>query len=323
MKAYELDKAIASNTLGNAVMLYGESHFLIEHYRGGLGHVPADANLLTLYHDEYDFDAAKTHLSQPSLFGDSNILIIKSEKKIAKKELDTLVELCLKNPTNRLLYLYYGTDYKTSNKSFLRKKGADEIRFFHPRANDAVKILLKEAQKRSITIDYNSALYLYQSQNSDLSLAFNELGKLELIQKPITPKEIDSVVYGLAEVKIEQFLDELLNKRPYIHLLERLLESGEDEIRIVTALSGYITQLYLFKSFIKLHGIMDSKAVLGYKLPKQIEQTRAALAIKISNSAYKNGLKTLLEAEFTMKSSGAVEKKSLLFSTLLKFSAIL
>ena len=112
MKRHELDKAIQNDSLSSAVMLFGESHFLIEHYTKLISNIP-DANLLSLYHDEYQASQAKEHLSQGSLFGGRNLLIIKSEKKIPKADLDTLVAVCKKNPDNLFIYAYFGTDYKT------------------------------------------------------------------------------------------------------------------------------------------------------------------------------------------------------------------
>ena len=74
-----------------------------------------DSSIINFYHDEYNFQSAKAHLSQASLFGDRNILIIKSEKKVPKKDLDVLIELCEKNPDNVFIYAYYGSDHKTYN----------------------------------------------------------------------------------------------------------------------------------------------------------------------------------------------------------------
>lgn len=80
----ELDKHIKNRSLSNSFILFGESSFLIDRYTEFLTHIE-NASVLKLYHDEYNFNSAKAHLSQASLFGDQNILIIKSEKKFQKK----------------------------------------------------------------------------------------------------------------------------------------------------------------------------------------------------------------------------------------------
>lgn len=322
MKRHELDNAIKNQSISHAVMLYGESHFLIERYSRQLMQIK-DANVLSLYHDEYQSSLAKVHLSQGSLFGDQNILFIKSEKKIPKADLDSLIALCQKNPDNYFFYAYFGPDFKTSHKAFNKKSGGEHIRFFNPYKKEAESIIMQEAQQLGINIDFYSAGYLYESQNSDLSLTCNELHKLRLLDKPISPKEIDELVFGLAEVKIDQFLKELIEKRDFKPSLHHLLESGEDEIRLLTSISAYITQLYLFNTQAKIHGFTDSAAILGYKLPQFIEKERASLAIRLPSCIYKQGLTLLLSCELEMKSSSHHDKNSLLLSTLLRFQSLL
>ena len=320
MRRNELDNLIRNNEHPQAVMLYGESHFLIDYYLNIFSSIP-DANVLSLYHDEYDFNNAKSHLSQGSLFGDQNLLIIKNEKKVPKKDLDTLLELVQKTPDNTFIYAYYGSDMKTSAKAFNKKSGGIEVRLFPPFANEARSLIMQEAQRLGVQMDAYAATHLIESQNGDLSLAFNELSKLQILGRPIGTKEIDALVYGVAEVKIDQFINHLLAKKDFKEELQRILESGEDEIRIITAISAFMTQLYLFYAHIKIHGIADSAAILGYKLPQKIEQERAQQSIRFKQEQYETILNLLLENELKMKSGGALEKNALLLATLIKLQS--
>ena len=318
----ELDNLIRGGNKISAIMLYGESHFLIDHYLKIFSNIP-DANILSLYHDEYDFNAAKAHLSQGSLFGDQNLLIIKNEKKVPKRELDILLELVKKNPDNTFLYAYYGSDMKTSNKAFNKKSGGLEVRMFPPYAGEAKNMLLQEATRLEIQLDSYAATHLIDSQNGDLGLAFNELSKLKILGRPISSKDIDALVYGVGEVKVDQFINHLLAKKDFREELQHILESGEDEIRIITAISSFVTQLYLFYAHIKIHGMADSRAVLGYKLPKPIEQERAQQSIRLKQHQYDAILNLLLENELKMKSSGKMDKSVLLLATLIKLQSYL
>ncbi len=301
-------------------MLYGESHFLIDHYLKVFSDIEG-ANVLSLYHDEYDFNTAKSHLSQGSLFGDQNLLIIKSDKKVPKRDLDILLEMVQKNPDNTFLYAYFGDDMKTSAKAFNKKSGGIEVRMFPPFLNEAKNMLMQEAQRLGVQLDNYSANHLIESQNGDLALAFNELSKLQILGRPITSKDIDTLVFGVGEVKIDQFINHLLAKKDFRGELLRILESGEDEIRIITAISSFMTQLYLFYAHIKIHGIADSRAILGYKLPQRIEQERAQQSIRFKQHQYDAILNLLLENELQMKSSGGMDKNALLLATLIKLQS--
>jgi len=316
----ELDNLIRSGQSIPAIMLYGESHFLIDHYIKIFSDIEG-ANVLSLYHDEYLFSAAKAHLSQGSLFGDQNLLIIKNEKKVPKKELDILLEFIKKNPDNRFIYAYYGSDMKTSAKAFNKKSGGIEVRMFTPYESEAKAMLLQEAQRQGIQLDSYSASHLIESQNGDLALAFNELSKLAILNRPISSKDIDTLVYGVGEVKIDQFINHLLAKKDFREELQHVLESGVDEIRIVTAISSFLTQLYLFYAHIKIHGMADSRAILGYKLPRNIEQERAQQSIRFKQHQYNSMMNLLLDNELKMKSSGKMDKSALLLATLIKLQS--
>ncbi|RLA71816.1 MAG: hypothetical protein DRG24_04555 [Epsilonproteobacteria bacterium] len=323
MKRHELDKLIQKNKVSNAIMLYGESHFLIERYTRMLSAIP-DASVLSFYYDAYDFQSAKAHLSQGSLFGDRSILIIKSEKKIAKNDLVILVEQAKKNPDNLFIYAYYGTDFKKSaTTAFAANTGGIDVRFFMPYANEAKNIILEESRKMGIQMDHYSAAHLLDTQNNDLALAVNELGKLQILQRPITSKEIDDLVFGMGEVKVEQLINTLLEKKDFRAELQRVLESGEEEIRLLTALSNYVAQLYLFYTSIKLYGVPDSVKVLGYKLPAFIEKERAQQSIRLQQRQYTAIINLLLDTELQMKSSGNVDKNALLLSTLIRLQMLL
>ncbi len=80
----EFDKHIQNSSISNSFVFFGESSFLIDSYTKKLTNIE-DASAITFYYDEYDFKSAKAHLSQASLFGGINVLVIKSEKKFLKK----------------------------------------------------------------------------------------------------------------------------------------------------------------------------------------------------------------------------------------------
>lgn len=321
MTRQELDRHLQNSSVPRAMALFGESHFLIERYAHRLAQMEG-ASVLTLYHDEYDFNAAKAHLSQGSLFGDQNLLIVKHEKKLPKSELDSLVELVGKNSDNRFIYCYLGDDVKGADTAF-KGAHAGSVRFFHPYANEAKAIVSQEATELGMQIDHQAVVHLLNAHNNDLSLACNELSKLAIVGKTITIKEIDEYVFGLAEIKLDHFIAQVIEKKSILEPLRQLLESGEDEIRILTSLSGFLTQLYLFNTAIKIHGAADSALVLGYKLPGFIEKERAGMSIKISPEGYKKGLNLLLDTELKMKSTGSPDQEALLLSALLKLQNVL
>ncbi|SFV51588.1 FIG00469794: hypothetical protein [hydrothermal vent metagenome] len=310
----EFDKCLAQGVKEQNFILFGESTFFIDRYTSILANIE-DANKLTLYFDEYDFLSAKAHLSQASLFGGTNLLVIKSEKKIPKRELETLFDLCNKGD-NRVIYAYYGSDHKSYNNAF-KKLGVLSVRFFYPKPNEAIAILMQEAQKKALNIDGYTLNHLLHLHNGNIELALCELEKLALYKsEKITIKEIDRVVYGMGEVDLQTFSKEFWQKKEYLSNLETLLESGEDEIRILTSLTSLLHELYLFNIYIRIHGRADAKEILGYNPPQFVVNEKAQMAMKIKPQSFYKLTRILLEAELKIKSANN-DKRAILYATLL------
>jgi len=318
----EFDNHIRNKTIGNSFVFFGESSFLIDMYSKMLTNID-DANIITYYHDEYDFNSAKAHLSQGSLFGDRNILIIKSEKKVPKKELDILLELCEKNPDNIFVYAYYGSDHKTyNNKKAFAKTHAMSVRFFHPKEFEAQNILLQVAQEKNVNIDKYTLSHLLQMHNGDVALAVNEIDKFRVYDRAITIKDVENLVYGLGEVNLDDFIKSLLAKKSFSDDLQSILEHGEDEIRVLTAITSYITQLYMINIYIRVNGAPNAIDILGYPAPKFVIDEKAALSIKIKPFTYSKLHELLLESELAMKSAN-IDKGAILLSTLIRMQKLL
>ena len=312
----------SQSSIKTSKSFFGESTFLIDMYTKMLTNID-DSSILTFYHDEYNFQTAKAHLSQASLFGDRNILIIKSDKKTPKKDLDTLIELCEKNPDNVFVYAYYGSDHKTyNNKKTFSKSSTMCVRFFAPKEHEAQNIILQVARDKNVQIDKYSISHLLNIHNGDVALACNEMDKLRVYDREITTKDIENLVFGLAEISIDEFIKKILLKKEFHNDLMNLLEHGEDEIRIITAITSYITQLYMFNIYIRVNGAPNALEILGYPAPKFVVDEKAAMSLKFKPNTYYKLSELLLEAELKMKSP-SVEKSAILLSTLIRVQKLL
>ncbi len=316
----ELDKHIQNHTVSNNFIFFGESNFLIDMYTKMLTNIE-ESLLLTFYYDEYDFKSAKAHLSQASLFGDRNILVIKSEKKVPKKELDTLVNYCEKNRDNIFVYAYYGSDHKTYAKAFA-KKSTMSVRFFHPKDYEAQNIVMQVAKKNDINIDKYTISHLLAIHNGDVALSCNEMQKFKVYDREITTKDIENLVYGLSEVNLDSFIKKVLVKKEFTKDLQNILEHGEDEIRVITAITSFITQLYMFNIYIRINGAPNALEILGYPAPKFVVDEKAALSLKFKPNTYSKLHELLLNSELKMKSSH-VDKGAILLSTLIRVQKII
>ncbi len=324
----EFENILKSSQLPKSILFHGaefyQNNYFTKKTISKLGVLPEEK--LLLHYDEYNLSAAKNFLSQSSLFGDRNILIIKTDKVIAKKELDILVDLSFKNANNYLIYQYFGDDAKARNiaKSFTVKKNANFVRFFKPNQGEAIFLLDTVAKELNLNISKYALSHLYQLQNEDISLCVNDFEKLKILDKEIEISDIDELIYGLGTVGIDKFILELLQKKDIKESFSQLMELGSaDEIRIINAIESYLSQLFLFHTYIKINGRFDAKAILGYPLPPQIAQERSKLSMIISLKTYKDIFDLLLTNELKLKKMQNIDKNSLLLSTLIKLQTYL
>lgn len=324
----EFDNILQNGQLPKSILFYGNCL-----YQNNLNTTKTLKKLdakpeekLLLHYDEYNLSVAKTFLSQSSLFGDRNILIIKTDVGIPKKDLDILVKLCTKNSDNFLIYQFFGDDKKAKNleKSFTPKMGANFVRFFRPNQPEAIFMLDIAAKEKNLKISKFALAHLFQLEDEDISLCINDLDKLNIINKEIEIADIDRLIYGVGSISMDKFIMELLQKKDIRDTYTKLMESGNaDEVRIINAIETSLTQLFLFHSFIKIHGRFEPREILGYPLPPQIANEKSKLSMMIGLDTYKNMLDLLLENELKLKRMQNIDKNSMLLSTLIKLQTLL
>ncbi len=306
-------------------MLYGNNDYYIQMYTEQITELlDAKESMLGLYYDEYDFQRAKNWLNQSSLFASINLLLIKSDRKIPKKELSCLVDLAFKNENSFFIYAFTGSDFKSMIQLFNAKTNAQHVRFFPPTPNEATSLLQKKAHEIGVDIDRYAIEHMLGSLDSNLSIAVNELNKLTLLSGPIGVKEIDEHIFSLVPVSMERFLVSLFSKKPLDDLLNQIDHIEEDEFTILRAIQYFASQLFAFHAYIKLHGSADSSQILGYRLPKPLEQQRAQLATKISYEKFEKIFDILAQSEIAIKTAGnSSHKETLLLCALIKIKSFL
>lgn len=312
-----LDKLLEKKYDLKSIMLYGESDFFVSYYSKKIHSCITTCDILSLYYDEYNFESALNYLSQSSLFGDINLLIIKTDKKIPKKELDAIIESTIKNDNSYFIYEYYGDDFKSLVSSFGKNK-TDQVRFFKPTINEAMDILRQKANHINLNIESFLLKYLYDIQNSDLGLSVKELEKLAILDDEITTKTIEQLSFNLSSGDINSIIYDILDKKDFKDGLFRILDEGEDEIRFVTTFTSFLVTLLEFHIHARLYAQADSKVILGYTLPKHIEQKYYLYATKININSFHKMIGLLQERELALKQTIKSEKSLFLYTTLSK-----
>ena len=321
----EFDNLLRQEKIFNAYMFYGQSNFLIDHYTSLVAEqLGSTDEIEKLYFDDFNFKYAKDKLLQSSLFASNNILIIKLEKKLAKKEVVELIQACNTNPDSKVIFSCMGDgDFKTMGGYFTTKLNAVSVRMFSPFQNEAVRIIETEAKKLNVNCDMSALNHLYFMHRQDLSLCVNDLNKLAILNERITPDVVNKHCFGIGAVNFEDFLHNLMSAQDIGDELELLLEEGMNEIYLLNQITSFVQQLFMINSYARIYGSANAKEILGFVPPKNVWEKKTRLAINIKTELFLEILEYLLKIELELKSSKISNQNIYLQACLRKITVLI
>ncbi len=281
MKKQEFDKL---EKLPNYIVFYG-NEFYLDLYEKRLLKRFENANILKMYFDEYNYDEAKLHLSENSLFGDTNVLILKNNK--IPQNFDKLIKY---TNNSYLLFFYYGNKLPSYIKNF--------VRFFEPDLKELIYFIDEKVKELNINITKEAKLKLIQMVEP--IFIEKELEKLSNYTHEITSNDIEELVFSYKEDTFENVIVSILKGEDFENSLKNLLIKTDSK-RFLSAIIRYIKDLYKYNLYIKKTGLSSLKGLLGYQLPFKIEKQRVELAIKIKEKDFYELLKFLLNAELKIR----------------------
>lgn len=318
----EFDKLLRENKSFNAYMFYGQSNYLIESYALKIAQSKgSNEDIEKIYYDEFNVNEAKDKLLQSSLFSNDNILLIKLDKKLNKKDVMTLIEAANSNSDSSVIFACLGDgDFKTMAGYFTSKLQAVSVRMFLPYESEVIKLLEDEAKILNIKYDVQALKHLYFMHRNDLSLCMNDLKKLAVFEETISPKLVEKHCFGIGTVSFEDFLYNLVSGKPIGKDLYCLLEEGVNEIYLITQIAAYIQQLFMINAYTRTIGEPNPKEILGFIPPKQIWEKKAKQANSFRPEDFLKQLDYLNTLELQLKSSKVANMNATLQARLRNFS---
>ena len=286
--------------LPNFLVLYG-NNFYLDLYQKKIEEIFRNENIIKVYFDEFDKEEIKKYLLENSLFGDKNILIIKTNK------FDKSLEELKRYSKNNYCFIFY-----VGNKKLNLSK--DEfVRFFNPSFKDIVEYIDELCKNENVNLSNEAKVFLAKS--IEPIFLENEIKKLANYKKNISLQDIQKIVFLYKEESFEELFEKILNGNDFFDDLKKMLEIT-DYKRIIPALISYLTTLYEYNLYIKKTGSSTLKDFLGYQLPFDIEKKRVNLAIKLKEKDYKNLLSYLLERELLIRNSDK-EKEAIFWESMI------
>lgn len=321
----QLTKDLSNNKIYDSYMFYGDS-FLVDYFTNLVAKkvdVLSDSTT-KIYFDEYDFKSCKNRLLESSLFSPKNVLIIKIDKVIPKKELDELIAATNQNKDSYLILACYGdSEFKTMETNFKKSKNVYSLRVFAPYPNEALGILIEHSRQIGLKCDTGTLNHLLLIHRFDLNLCFKDIEKLAILNEEITIKTVDNHCYAMSAISFEDFFYSMLMGQDISKEAEFILENGDNLIFWVSQIISGLQQILMINSYIKLNGTVDLFGAIGYNLPPKIAKQKTTLATKLKPQKILELCDFMYEVELNLKSSKISDQEAYFYASIRRISGLL
>lgn len=208
------------------------------------------------------------------------------------------------------------------SSSFSAKTNSVSVRMFAPYANEALKLLEKEARSMNLEFEMSALNHLYFMHRHDLSLCINDLKKVSVLNKKVTTNLINSHCFGIGNISFEEFLNDLIVGNDISEELSILLEEGMNEIYLLNQITSFVQQLFMISAYTRAFGTPNAKEILGFIPPKNIWEKKSKLAISIKPETFQEMFEFLLDLELQLKSTKINKENLFLQASLRKFTVM-
>lgn len=294
MKKYELDRYL-QNKIPKAILLYGDNIFLIDYYSKLIQRKIGVST--TMYYGEYSEEDTINILKINNLFGDKNLVVAKISHILRKEHFKNIIKILKNNQNSYFIVEFHksssdnDSEYASKCKDFasmFKDKSLEvlEVRFFPLNFNDALPFMQDKANAIGMQIDISLLKYIFDLQNGNLSLVFQEMEKLS-VYEDVTREIVVNNSCLQSESKIEMLVNLIFLKNGNIlRMLEILSAEGVTDIEICSVLSKYFLNLFKINAVSKKLGMQDIRVAIGYAPPKYIAELYNARSLRLSMRQY-------------------------------------
>lgn len=324
MYRQDLEFRLNSNDIANAFMLYGAEDYQIEFYAKEILSRFDGAELVSMCFDEYDYSKAKEHLEQNSLFGDINVLHIKTDKKIPLKELKTLVKL---SSSSSIFVYELHDDEQRSIAEHAKVFGENFARFFAPKdENEASNLLLKHAKKIGLAVPNPHLLArIWHIQNKNIYLSASELNRICTLEQGLNDEIINKLVSSLSPISFEDIFDGILSAQLVPKDLQNYFENSmENEIAFINDLYREFYKFFRLNTAWKYNPSAKIAEILGYNPPVHVQNKLRSQARIFNTQMFLEIFMHLNTCDYELKKpKNFIDKELFLLSGILKLQNII
>lgn len=320
----EFEALLKSKKLPNYFLFRSSSDFLNELYVKFFIRAKNCSEIVRFYYDEYNFEQISNLLAQNSLFNDSSLIHLKTDKAISPKEAAKLVEICEKNQTNSFIYELNDENCRVTN-DFIKSFKTNFVRFFQPNNDEeALNLLGFYAKTLKLNFNQNALLQLYRLQNFDLNLSASEINKFANLNLELNEQNLKSLVNPLNIISLSEFFELVFELKDFRKSFVSLQNSSNfNEIALINLFYSSFFKIFEIYLNLKISSKIDMMKILGYKPPFSVENSLKSQAYKLNDWKIEKIFKSLNRAEFELKMKINIDKSLVIMDLLVEIQKIL
>ena len=255
LKANDLPHRLQSEQIPAAILLFGQDQGLVTNHaamirRATFEEEHADFDLETFFGGDLNTERFLSSCQVYPLLASRRLVILKDADRLSATTIKTVVNY-LKRPSPNTLLLVLAGNLETKNplrKSFETNKNVWCTPFYPLEGRQLRQWLVTQLQQEGFQVETDALHYLNEHLAGDTRNTVQELDKLKLFlgkKTRIALEDVQAMVgettahsgFGLAAAVTSGQLKQAL------HILERLLESGEEPLMLLGILSQRLRRL--------------------------------------------------------------------------------
>lgn len=313
MTLKELQRQIALKKIAPSYFFYGEEEYLKDQAirqiaAAWLGDGKLSEGLESLSATEVDGDTAIQRTQSLGMFADRRVIVVRDAESFSVKSRKIILEY-LDAPTTDvcLIICSVGLDKKTAFYKGLAEKSV-AVTFYQVNGPEAVRWVSQQAETSGLKITSGGAQMLVDISGQNLAVLEKELEKFSVYlsgsgRSQISEEDIRALAGSSFEVESYQLADAVCRRdQPAaLALYERLLTSGEDPVRLLSALFYQFEKLWLV-SLMSAGGRPDREIAWTVRIGEGMVGIFRQQAIKRNSREYLMALTEIFRAEHRLKS---------------------
>jgi len=240
------------------IFIYGEDSFRskrkLKDLRKKYLQKYGDINI-SVYEDDFQIDKIKNDISSLPFLADKRLIIFKNLLKTKDKNLKDIILAELEKNTDDIVLVFYEAGLPDKRESLYKKLSKEKFKEEFPLLDPGslLRWMKKEVEEKGGSISHSALSILASFVGNDLWQMEQELNKLLSFTKNIDEDAVKELIKKEAKGNIFDLVD-AVGKRDYktsALKLHELLESGENEILILTMLVRQIRIIIQSKELIE------------------------------------------------------------------------